>query len=165
MPSMQKLKSKVITFTGTLQCPGKTRTFISMLQILWGEKKKNKMWLDCIVLIFMLGICITEVRLSGGKKSRVFSGTKKEHSCFTSMVAACVQLSEQKEKVYGFCSLFMQPIARVQAGWRLAFSASAEAFPHLSCWGQGNLICTRWAALSDPCLEQVTELQSAPHVG
>lgn len=24
---------------------------------------------------------------------------------------------------------------------------------------------TRWAALGDPCLEQVTELQPAPHVG
>lgn len=105
------------------------------------KKKKNKTRLDCIVLVFMLGICIAEVGLSGGKKRRAFSGTKKEHSCYTSMVATCVQLSEQKEKVYGFCSHFMQSIAGVQADWRLAFSASGEAFPHLSCWGQGSLIC------------------------
>lgn len=38
MPSMQKLKSKVITFIGALQCPSKSGTFMSMLQVLEDRK-------------------------------------------------------------------------------------------------------------------------------
>lgn len=125
--------------------PWKNRhLYLNVTDLVRGKKKTKKNYqnvIDCVVLIFMLGICITEAGLSGGKKSRVFSGTKKKHSCCTSMVAACVHLSEQKEKVYGFCSHFMQSIASVQTRWRLAFSVLAGAFPRLSCWGQGNLIC------------------------
>lgn len=117
--------------------------------------------IDCAVLISMLEICITEVGLSGGKKSRVFSGTKKKHSCCISMVAACVQLSEQKEKVHGFCSHFMRSIASVllDGDWP---SLSVQKLSLTSPAGDN---VTRWAALVDPCLEQVTELQPAPHVG
>jgi len=80
-----------------------------------------------------------------------------------------VLLPEQKEKGYGVFSHFVQSIANVKAGWRLSFSAGAEASPHhclhSPAGAKASPSAAEWIALNDLCLGQVTELQLSPHVG
>lgn len=75
--------------------------------------------------------------LEAGRKAEHFQGQRRNTAAVPAWWLLCVLLPKQEEKGYGLFSHFMWSIASVEAGWRLSFSAGAEASPHLSCRGQG----------------------------
>lgn len=79
--------------------------------------------------------------LEARRKVEHFQGQRRNTAAVPAWRLPCVLLREQKEKGYGFFSHFMQSIASVEAGWRLSFSAGAEASPHLSFRGQDIPVC------------------------
>lgn len=81
--------------------------------------------------------------LEARRKAENFQGQRRKTAAVPAWLVLCALLPEQKEKVYGLFSHFLQSITSVEAGWRLSFSDGAEASPHLSCRDQGIPICHR----------------------